>query len=380
MEKEVKYIGFYDLLNAKYKRNSSLAAVNKMNYIAKAMVGTGKKVKVISPSWYIDEHVPTTKQQTISISENTLCVQSPSFCTKNKFTGKIKSYISLIWLFYYLLINVKRDEEVLVYHSIAIIKPILLAKKIKKFKMILEVEEIYTDVIDYGNHIRKLEFKMIEEADKYIFPTELLNESINIKNKPYSIIYGTYQVEEDRKYKFDDNRIHVVYAGTLDPRKGGASAAAAAEYLDENYHVHIIGFGSKEEKQNLKCIINEVSQKTKCTVTFDGLYKGEEYIRFLQKCDIGLSTQMPNAKYNDTSFPSKVLSYMSNGLRVVSIRIKALEKSMISDLLYYYDEDCPKAIAKAIKSINLSDKYDSRNKIKSLDKDFRLKIKELLER
>ena len=105
-----------------------------------------------------------------------------------------------------------------------------------------------------------------------------------------------------------------------------------------------------------------------------------EYIKFLQKCDIGLSTQTPNAEYNDTSFPSKVLSYMANGLRVVSIRIKALEKSKISDLLYYYENDSPKEIAKAIKSIDLSQPYNSRNKIQDLDENFIKDIKELLEK
>ena len=268
----------------------------------------------------------------------------------------------------------------MVYHSLSLIVPLLLAKKIKNFKIILEVEEIYTDVIDYGKKIRKLEFKMIKSAEKYIFPTELLNEKINKKNKPYCIIYGTYKVEDDKNVNFQDDKIHIVYAGTFDPRKGGAAAAEAAAYLDEKYHIHIIGFGSEDEKIYLQNLIKEVSKNTKCAVTYDGLYKGEEYIKFLQKCDIGLSTQTPNAEYNDTSFPSKVLSYMANGLRVVSIRIKALEKAEISDLLYYYDKDCPKEIASAIKNINLLDKYNSREKIRTLDRKFMQDIKKLMEK
>lgn len=380
MINEIKYIGFYELLESKLKRNSCLSAINKMNYIAKSITRTGKNVKIISPAWYTDKNVLKTLEKHTKINENITLIEAPSFATRNKVTMRLKRIYTQIWLFFYLLFNVNKEEEILVYHSLSLIVPLLLAKKIKNFKIILEVEEIYTDVIDYGKKIRKLEFKMIKSAEKYIFPTELLNEKINKKNKPYCIIYGTYKVEDDKNVNFQDDKIHIVYAGTFDPRKGGAAAAEAAAYLDEKYHIHIIGFGSEDEKIYLQNLIKEVSKNTKCAVTYDGLYKGEEYIKFLQKCDIGLSTQTPNAEYNDTSFPSKVLSYMANGLRVVSIRIKALEKAEISDLLYYYDKDCPKEIASAIKNINLLDKYNSREKIRTLDRKFMQDIKKLMEK
>lgn len=378
MREKIKYIGFYEEIDSKYKRNSCLSAINKMNYIIEAIVKTGINVDIISPSWYIDSYAPTTSEEKIYINENVSLVKAPSFATKNKLTTRFKYHFSQIWLFIYLIKNTKKNEELIAYHSLALMKPLYLAKKIKKFKVIYEVEEIYTDVSNDSNFKRKREIKMINNGDKYIFPTELLHESLNKNNKPYSICYGTYKVEEDRNIKFDDDKIHIVYAGTFDPRKGGATAAAVAEYLDEKYHIHIIGFGSEDEKSALQNLIEEVSKKTKCTVTYDGLYIGDEYIKFLQKCDIGLSTQTPNAEYNDTSFPSKVLSYMANGLRVVSIRIKALEKATISKLLYYYDKDCPKEIAKAIKSIDLSERYDSRDEIDVLDKKFIHEIKKLI--
>lgn len=380
MIEKIKYIGFYEEIDSKYKRNSCLSAINKMNYIIEAIVKIGINVEIISPAWYIDSYAPTTSEEKIYLNESVSLVKAPSFATKNKLATRFKYHFSQIWLFIYLIKNTKKNEKLIVYHSLALMKPLYFAKKIKKFKVIYEVEEIYTDVSNYSNFKRKREIKMINNGDKYIFPTELLNESLNKTNKPYSICYGTYKAEEDRNVKFNDDKIHVVYAGTFDPRKGGASAAAAAgEYLDEKYHIHIIGFGSEDEKISLQNLIKEVSKKTKCTVTYDGLYKGEEYIKFLQKCDIGLSTQTPNAEYNDTSFPSKVLSYMANGLRVVSIRINALEKARISKLLYYYDKDCPKEIAKAVKSIDYNDDYDSRAIIKMLDTEFTEDLKYLLE-
>ena len=113
-------------------------------------------------------------------------------------------------------------------------------------------------------------------------------------------------------------------------------------------------------------------------MTFDGLKSGEEYIEFIQSCDIGLSTQNPDAEFNATSFPSKILSYMSNGLRVVSVRIPAIEQSAIGNYMYYYNEQTPQEIAKAVLSVNLSDNYNGKEVIKKLNTEFTENIKNLI--
>ena len=101
-------------------------------------------------------------------------------------------------------------------------------------------------------------------------------------------------------------------------------------------------------------------------------------ISFLQKCDIGLSLQNPEASFNMTSFPSKILSYLSNGLRVVSIRIPAIEQSSVGDLLYFYDIQTPEAIANRIKSIEMNCPYDSRKRIKSLREQLKVDLERLV--
>ena len=207
----------------------------------------------------------------------------------------------------------------------------------------------------------------------------LVLDLINESKKPEAYIHGTYKVEHDREVSFNDGKIHIVYAGTFDPRKGGATAAAAAEWLPENYHVHILGFGSDEDTELIKKQINETNVKAKATVTYDGLLSGEEYIQFMQKCQIGLSTQNPNAAFNDTSFPSKILSYMANGLRVVTVRIPAIESSAVGQDVYYYDEQTPQAIAEAVMKIDLNDGYDGRKRIEELDNKFQVDVKGILE-
>lgn len=382
MDKNViKYIGFYD--HQRYvdeNRNFVLSATNKMNYIAKSIVKCGYNVDIISPSWSENQKGLYKKRREL-LMENIYLQVGSTFGTKNFIMRKIKVIWSLMWLFFYLCFYVDKEEEIIVYHSMMLIYPVMLAKRIKGFKMILEVEEIYQDVSVFSKNMNKMEYNMFNIADKYIFSTELLNGKINIKNKPYEVIYGSYDIENiNYNEKFNDNKIHIVYAGIIDKVKGGAFVASKlAAYLSEKFYIHIIGFGNMEDINELERYIYEINKKSDCRISYDGILKGTDYIKFLRKCDIGLSTQIPEKKYINTSFPSKILSYLSNNLRVISMRIPCVEKSKIGKLLYYYDKQDPIFISNIIENLKVEDSYNSMQEIKKLDIEFCLKIKKLLE-
>ena len=112
--------------------------------------------------------------------------------------------------------------------------------------------------------------------------------------------------------------------------------------------------------------IDQTNQESQCRVTYDGVLTGEKFSQFLQSCQIGLSTQNPNGAFNDTSFPSKILTYLCNGLKVVSVRIPAVERSAISGAVTFYEEQTPEAIADAILKVKLDGK-DSKDLIRQLD-------------
>lgn len=375
---KVRYIGYYDTADNRHQnRNFVLAASNKMTYVCSALNQAGWDVEIISASGTKNRKRCSGKK--VPLSERTQLVLLPSFGTGRKLKRIAKILFEQAGLICYLLRNIRREDQVIVYHSLGYVRLIYMLKRLIGFRLILEVEEIYADVTG-DERARKRELRLFKTADAYLFPTELLNEKINTEEKPSVIIYGTYLVEEDRNCSFEDGKIHLLYAGTFDPRKGGATAAAAAGELPDKYHVHILGFGSEADTKSIRGQIEDVAKTAQADVSYDGLLSGEDYVRFVQSCDVGLSTQMPDAAFNETSFPSKVLSYLANGLRVVSIRIKALERSAISDLLYYYDENTPTAIAETVQKIDFSQPYDSRAVICKLDKEFVEKIGALLSR
>lgn len=368
MSLKIYYLGYYDVVsNAEENRNHVLAASNKMTYIVSALECAGFCVELISASQTLNAQAYSAK--TVPFGKKSRLHLFKTLPWGNKLR-RVRSVLFSKWqVFWYIWRHVGKGDTLVVYHSLAYVGLVRILKRLKGFRLVLEVEEIYADVTG-SDMARKKEYKLFRRADAYIFPTELLNEKLNSEHKPHCIIYGTYRVEEDRHCSFGDEKIHVVYAGTFDPRKGGVAAAAAAEFLPANYHVHILGFGSKTDVDHIRQTVAEISEKSAATVTYDGCLSGEEYIRFIQSCDIGLSTQNPNAAFNDTSFPSKILSYMANGLRVVSIRIPAIERSAIGDLVTYYDTQTPEAIAEAIQSVDMSAPYDSRAEIRILDESF----------
>lgn len=370
--KSVFYLGYYNLPES--GTNFALSAINKMDYIIGVVENLGMSVNVISAT--AGRNGKRIKGTIKQIGQNSTLKTFDSFLGKNKISRFIGQKCLKRRLKKYLKDIIKPNDTIIIYHSLGYCD---LYKRIcekLKANVILEVEEIYTDVSKQKYISNKRERKTFEYANGYIFPTELLDKSVNTKGKPSVIIYGTYKTEKRYEKIFNDGKIHVAYAGTFDPNKGGAIAAiGAARFLNENYYMHILGFGRQSEIENVKKEIKKVAEETAAKISFEGLLSGEKYVRFIQGCDIGLSTQNPNASFNDTSFPSKILSYMSNGLRVVSARIPSVEMSSIGKYLYYYDDQTPECIADAIKSVVFTDGYDSRDEIGMLDKVFTCDLK-----
>lgn len=373
----ITYVCFYGNEHTRHRRNTVQSAVTKIDYIVSVLNRIGYNVNMISKSGVDIDGFCFDTGETIKIGQNTLKTFLSIGCKKSvlRYVSRILNTLHIIlWM----LFNLRKNDKIIVYHSPGYMSIMYWMKRLKNFTLIGEIEEMYQDVKQCSQSFCKAEYRFVNCCDKYIFPTQLLNESVNVDKKPYCVVHGVYSVERSRNVSFNDGKIHVVYGGTFDPNKGGAAAAAAAEYLPYNYHIHICGFGTPTEVDSIKKLILDIKEKSKATISFDGLLIGDDYINLIQKCKIGLSTQNPSAAFNATSFPSKILIYLSNGLRVVTINIPATSNSAVSECLYFYNEQNPQEIAKAIMSVPLNTDYDVRSVLKNIDNQFAVDIKKLL--
>ncbi len=348
-------------------RYYALSAVDKASYIHDVLVRLGHTVEIVSPSY-----AKKTVKSRVDFINDKICVISGFSLGWNSSITKVLSRISvMIWLFFYLLKNCERGEKVIIYHGVQNIPVFLLAKWVIGFDVILEVEEIYSFLQKKKKNWRQsLEYKMIKNARSYIFASEVLEKKCNIENKPYAIAYGAYKVPPFYSKKNNDGKIHIVYAGLIKKNKVAFKSARIAKYLNANYHIHIIGYGEQSDINELKKEIEEIITQTSCLLSYDGLKRGEDYLAFLQSCYIGICPLTNDNSFQLACFPSKITSYLTNDLEVITTENSVLRKSHYSEFLHFVEDDTPESFARELKKIDRRKNKSPRALIREMDIDF----------
>lgn len=352
-----------------------------VEYLIKKLQTKGRSVEIISPSENAEKS-GFLKSRVDTSPDGVRFFSGASLGTSGKVSKVLNRFVVMISLFLNIVKHTHKGETVLVYHSIANVPALLLAKKIRKLKYILFFGEIYYHVYpEYGKYARKKEISLINAADAYILSTEELRNYIG--DKPYVVLNGIYQMEE-KLPKFDfskDGTINLLYSGKISRDMGAFSAIALAKVLDNRYTVRIIGSGEKKIVEELRAEVRLYQEEEHAArLIFDGMKHGTEFKRYVQSCQIGLSIREITGEFNKSSFPSKVCSYLCNGLKVVSTPIFTVMSSQLKDLIDFSDGMRPEEIAVAVEDAvngNRNEKID--DKIKSLDAVFTDKLMRVID-
>lgn len=383
-KKTVHYLTYY--IEQEYAEflDGSMAVVPKVEYICDSLKPENINIQLISTAsaksgmgWF------SIKRKQVSNQENHLYFSS--YGAKSK----IGRFISRIWikvqLLFYLFKNVKKEDSVLIYHSLQYIWIIFLFRLFKKNKVIFQVEEIYSDAYKKFRNFKKREKKYLLKGNGFICINEMVQEAI-AKGKPSIVLYGDYRLPSQVPKKGNKpQKIHVVYAGVIEPTRNAAvTAVNAARFLNENYIIHIAGFGRSEDIKKLNELICEVNSNLNYVgVQYDGSFRGEEFKKYLQEKDIGLnchSYTQEDLISAEVTFPSKIIIYLNNGLKVVSPKINCLVNCNLSELIHFYEGFDAKNLAGAIlMASNMEhDKDMIFSKITLLDKNFKNDLKNIL--
>lgn len=370
----VHYVAYYNPKNEAKRRVANYAGEDKIDYICDTINRIGEDVTILSNTKSTIKKF--LKRTEYKVSKKKKIVMFSSLPSTNRLMHAIDVLYGYIQLTTYLIKNVKKNDVVLVYHSLGYRNLFKYLKKIKKFKYILEVEELFK-YIKEANSFKERENIVFKYSDAFIFSNSILEKKINKQSKPSVVVNGVYKNEKRIVEKIKNGKKIVVYAGSFEEQKGVDYIIKSAQYLDEKYEVRIIGFGSKADINRIMKLIEVVSKKTKCQITYEGVFKGDDYLRYIQKCDIGVCIQNPDDEFNKYEFPSKILSYMSNGLNVVINKLEQIENSRISKYVTFVDGTEPQKIALSIKKTS-NNKYNSKKILEILDNDFEKELKKII--
>jgi glycosyltransferase involved in cell wall biosynthesis len=132
-----------------------------------------------------------------------------------------------------------------------------------------------------------------------------------------------------------------LYSGSLDPPRGLDIVLAALRLLPEaGWHLHVTGRGPMEAE----VLRFAKSQSWTGKVTFHGYISSQAAQKLLLGCDVGLNCQKAADPISRVTFPSKVFTYLSASLVVISSRASEVA-TICGPACIYYNEDTPEALA-----------------------------------
>ena len=184
MNGKVYYVGFYVDERVKEKLAYFPSSIPKMNYIIETIKKNGYEIEVVSLC------MAKNKFKKEIISEDAQ-ERHKYFSSSGYGLRKIKRAIFEIKVLFYLLFHVKKEDKVIVYHSLSSKIWLKLFLKFFKNSCIVEIEELYSYVnCGWKKYLHK-EIKLVNTFKYAICVNERISSSLTSANKSI-LSYGSY--------------------------------------------------------------------------------------------------------------------------------------------------------------------------------------------
>lgn len=194
------------------------------------------------------------------------------------------------------------------------------------------------------NFNRILRNYIIANSDRYVFLTKYMNESLNTKNKPFTIIEGVVDSSVVKTYSEVNKEKVILYAGTLD-RKYGIDKLIDAfiEINDLKWSLHIYGDG--DYKSN-------IIEKTKNVnnIKYFGVKNNKEIVKKEKEAMLLVNPRPNIGKYTKYSFPSKIMEYMSSSTAILMFPLDGIPNEYY-DYVYLFEDFEIDSMKKVLKSL-----------------------------
>lgn len=188
----------------------------------------------------------------------------------------------------------------------------------------------------------KINVFLQNKFDGYILLTKQMNNIVNKKEKPFVIIEGICESNDNYSSKKNNNKKIIMYAGGLYEKYGVKDLIdAVIDLKNDDVELHLYGSGELEE------FINNIhSDKIK----YFGTVSNEEIVKKEKEATLLVNPRYSNKEYTKYSFPSKNIEYMASGTPLLTTKLPGIPDEYF-DYSFTIDEENKDGIKKKITEI-----------------------------
>lgn len=232
--------------------------------------------------------------------------------------------------------------------NISVVTGARLAAKITKTKAI----GIVTDIPGFlsGNKKKlsvRINTKLMNSFDSYVFLTEEMKEVVNAKNKEYVVVEGLVDIEAKRMENCLENKYKskvCMYAGRIEKIFGIKCLTEA--FLEANIpgaELHIYGDGDYKDE-----LIDICSKKD--NVKYFGVKPNDEVVANQLKATLLINPRPTDEEFTKYSFPSKNMEYMVSGTPILTTKLPGMPKEYYP-YVYLIEKEDVSSVAEKLKEV-----------------------------
>lgn len=202
--------------------------------------------------------------------------------------------------------------------------------------------------------LRQRNYKTYYEAvDGFVFLTQYMAEKIPVKNRPWVVIEGIYNLKDDsgapQEYNWDVKALF--YSGTMNERYGIMNLVNAfCKTTNPNYRLVLCGTGDT---------ISRIKERMKLDnrIVYLGLLSRSTVLVKQKESVLLINPRTPDGEYTKYSFPSKTMEYMASGIPTLIYSLPGIPKEYLN-YCFHLEELGVDALYKKIELILSSDKKE----------------------
>lgn len=218
---------------------------------------------------------------------------------------------------------------------------------------------------------RKLSYEMLKNIecnwierlqqfiDSYVLLTKHMANSINLQNKPYTVVEGMVNINDQilsssTNELVENNIKTILYTGTLNKKYGILDLLEAFLLIDkENYVLQICGTGEAEKE-----ILALANHDTR--IDFRGRVSRNEALKLQRKATVLINPRNSEGEFTKYSFPSKIMEYLVAGVPTIAYKLPGMPDEY-TDYLYIIEENSVNNLADTLVDICEKESLELKN-------------------